>query len=369
MREKKVYEIMHGDRRVARIDTQGHCKIYFKSFLPWSLYLEETTDDIDILVNNITNFQHWCASRILTLDRQYAKLILNSIGASQAFTDKERANIALSYRCLSLTDIYWVRYRREKISFAEVNLYENHLDNALVDVSLRGKQLTIHNAHLEGEFAKDLATNGCYPKAWLRKGKHFQLYKDGGAQVVQNEVLASKVCQCFRCAQVTYRLGEYDGEMVSVSDIMTTKEQSIVSREAFEIYAENKEIDPMRYILKLDANAYYMMNILDYLIGNIDRHWGNWGFLMDNRRNKPISLHPLMDFNLAFQAYTNTEGANCQTVLPRHMTQKEAALEAVRKNGLHQIAEIQKEWFRGREEDYAMLLRRLEILRAGMAEH
>ena len=64
---KTVYEIMHGNRKVAWIDTQGRCKIYYKSFMPFSLYLEETENDIDTLVNNITNFYHWCASRILTL--------------------------------------------------------------------------------------------------------------------------------------------------------------------------------------------------------------------------------------------------------------------------------------------------------------
>ena len=25
-----------------------------------------------------------------------------------------------------------------------------------------------------------------------------------------------------------------------------------------------------------------MMNILDYLVGNTDRHWENWGLLVDN---------------------------------------------------------------------------------------
>ena len=50
---KTVYEIMHGNRKVAWIDTQGRCKIYYKSFMPFSLYLEETENDIDTLVNNV----------------------------------------------------------------------------------------------------------------------------------------------------------------------------------------------------------------------------------------------------------------------------------------------------------------------------
>ena len=43
-------------------------------------------------------------NRMMPPDRTYAKEILNSIGASQSVTDRERAQIALSYHCLSLLD-------------------------------------------------------------------------------------------------------------------------------------------------------------------------------------------------------------------------------------------------------------------------
>lgn len=91
-----VYRYVHMNRRVAKIDETGFCKVHYKSFMPYNLYLEEE-EDIDTLVNNITNFNYWCATRVLTLDRVYAKEILNSIGMTQAVTDKERAKIALSY--------------------------------------------------------------------------------------------------------------------------------------------------------------------------------------------------------------------------------------------------------------------------------
>lgn len=356
---KTVYEIMHGERRVAWVDSQGHCKIYFRSFLPYNLYLDDKEEDIDTLVDNVTNFWYWCATRVLTLDRQYAKEILNSIGASQAVTDRDRAQIALSYRCVSLTDIFWIRLRGEKICFAEINLYDNHLSNAFVDVALRGKQLTVNNR----ELAQDLSTNGCFPKAWLRTETGFQLIKDGGREAVEREVLASRICQCFSCRQVAYKEGEFEGEKVSASDIMTTKEWSIASREAFEIYAANKRLDAKRYILKLDGYGYYMMNILDYLVGNTDRHWGNWGLLIDNKSNKPIRLHDLMDFNQAFRSYDTLEGANCQTTLPQKMTQREAAVEAVKQIGLNQIREVLPEWFGEREEWFSMFEKRLELLR------
>lgn len=359
-RRKIVYEIMHGERKVAQIDTAGCCQIFERSFLPYNLYLEDTDTEIDTLVNNITNFYFWCASRVLTLDRIYAKEILNSIGATQAATDRDRAGIALAYHCLTLTDIFWVKQQSEELLFRKINLYENHLGNAFVDLTLKGKQMTVQNSSL---IADDLSTNGCFPKAWIRTEDTFRLLKDGSEEVVENEILASKVCQCFPCNQVFYQEGFFDGAKVSVSTLMTSTNYSIVSREAFEIYACNQEMDAMDYILKLDGYSYYMMNILDYLIGNTDRHWGNWGFLVDNRTNTPVGLHPLMDFNQAFHGYESLEGANCQTVLPKVMTQKEAAVEAVRQIGFHQEREIKEEWFIGREGLYEMLRKRLEILK------
>ena len=96
-------------------------------------------------------------------------------------------------------------------------------------------------------------------------------------------------------------LGEYDGEPVIVSDIMTTKADDLSYPEKLlEIYAVNKEIDLNEIIFEADAHS-YMMNILDYLVGNVDRHWGNWGFLIDNQKNKLI-LTSVDGFQPVFQA-------------------------------------------------------------------
>lgn len=353
-----TYEIMHGENLIATITLQGQCRILVPSYMPWNLYLEET-DELDGRVNNVTNFYYWCATRVLTMDRKYAKQILSSMGMSQVTTDKERAQIALSYHCLTLTDIYWVRTADESVSFAQINLYENHLQNAFVDVSLRGRQMTVGNVHL---LADDASTSGCFPKAWIREKDGFYLLKDGDERAVQNELLASRICQCFRCNQIVYEPYEYDGLRVARSHLMTGMEYSIVSREAFEIYAGNHDIDPMEYILNLDAYSFYMMNILDYLVGNTDRHWGNWGFLVDNKTGQALRLHDLMDFNQSFREYDTPEGAGCQTISNRKISQREAAIEAVQKVGLNQIAEVKEEWFEDRKADFLMFRQRLQQL-------
>ncbi len=356
---KDVYAIMHKDRKVAVIDESGRCRIYYKSFMPYNLYLEEA-DDIDTLISNITNFHYWCATRVLTLDRQYAKEILNSIGMLQAVTDRERAKIALSYRCASLTDVFWVKKQNERITFNEINLYDNHLDRTFIDIALKGRQYTVENEYL----ARDLATNGCFPKAWKRAGNSFVLLKDGGNEAVERELLASRICRCFDISQVLYEEDYFDGEKVTVSENITSKEYSIVSMEAFEIYSQNHNRNTQKYIKSLDRHNYYMMNIVDYLVGNTDRHWGNWGVLINNKNNKPVCIHKLMDFNQAFHAYDTIEGANCQTVFCKKMTQKEAAVTAVRCIGLNQTGEIKKEDFFRLPQYYDMFLQRLELLKS-----
>ena len=109
------FDIMHKDRRVARIYENGRAVINYKSFMPYNLYLQPE-DDMDTRVQNLTNFYFWCSSRLLTLDRKYAKEIMNNIGAMQATTDRERAMIAISYRALSLMDVFWVRTKEDKKS-------------------------------------------------------------------------------------------------------------------------------------------------------------------------------------------------------------------------------------------------------------
>lgn len=55
---KKSYEIMHGNKITARIHTQGQCVIYEPDFMPYNLFLDDTEEDIDTLVSNITNFYY-----------------------------------------------------------------------------------------------------------------------------------------------------------------------------------------------------------------------------------------------------------------------------------------------------------------------
>lgn len=105
------------------------------------------------------------------------------------------------------------------------------------------------------------------------------------------------------------------------------------------------------------------MNILDYLTGNTDRHPENWGFYVDNSNNKYTELYPLMDFNQCFGSYDTIDGTACQTVFPRKLTQREAAIEAVRVVGLRQIKEVDMNLFGDWKKEAEMFQKRLNELK------
>ena len=79
-----------------------------------------------------------------------------------------------------------------------------------------------------------------------------------------------------------------------------------------------------------------------------------------------IRLHDLMDFNRAFQQYDTPEGANCLTVGKRHLSQKDAAVEAVRNIGLNQVRQVEHAVFSGHPAWKATFEERLRVLRNAM---
>ena len=362
------YLIMHQDTTVATINSDGLCRILAPDFMPYNLYLEDS-DDISIRVENLDNFNYWCSSRVLPLDRVYAKEILNAIGAGQGITDRDRARIALTYRCVTLTDVFWVKRPDERITFSEINLYNHSLSDAFVEVSLFGKAPTAQNMELltSMDSAGDTSTQGAVPKAWIRRDGVFYLLKDGGERDVNAELLASRIARCFAVDQVLYEPATYNRQAVTRSRLITSPEYSIVPMEYVDVYAANHDTDRSSLIRVHDPYGFHMMNIVDYLVGNIDRHWGNWGFLIDNRTNLPVKLYPLMDFNKSFLAYDRLEGTRCLT-MDNAMSQMEAAIHGVQSVGLNQISDIKREWFSDPVQ-WEMFSRRLSVLQEQLYTH
>lgn len=316
--------LMYSDNEVCQINTKsGAVSIVEQGLMPFSLWLEESKD-LDNLVNNLVNFYAWCSSRVLSLDRVYAKEILNACNLQQAATDRDRAQIALSYHCLSLRDSYWVKKVQENKTWDEINLFENSLSNSLVDLSLLGKTITVDNVEM---IAADISSIGVFPKAWKREEDGFYLLKGDKEDSVRREVEASKILQELGIPVLEYSYASWEGQQVAKCKCFTSKETGIVTALDVNLWAVNEERAFESVVLSNYSKEYHLMNLADYLVGNIDRHQENWGFLI-NEQNVIIGFAPLMDFNHAFEA---TDITHClpELMFDRKVIQLEAAKKAL----------------------------------------
>lgn len=249
--------------------------------------------------NNYEAIISWLANRVLTLSRANAKCIYNMIGADQTQTDRNKAQIALVCRAVSLQDAYWVKLQDDNITWDQVDIHKNRLNEVITQVALHGKSLTLQGSLQSPEFT----TDGTYAKAWRRhKDGNVWLYKKGvnGNTESRIEVMCSNLLDKMNVSHVHYEAGEDEGAYVCMCPCITTSELSILTGLDFYSYCNRNGLDFEKEYLRIDADSMYKMWIVDYLIANRDRHSLNWGFFYNQDSMKILGCHPLFDHNNAF---------------------------------------------------------------------
>lgn len=307
--------LMSKDILILEIDLgTGEANIENEELVPLGMHIERNPHSIREFIRNRDSFNSWCASRVLTLDRKYAKKIYNALGFSQRLQESEKAALARSYRCLSLQDCYWVKRYGDCVRWNEISLFRNSLSEALVPIALRGETFTLQNRELHR--MPDVSTDGTYAKAWKRVNGRLVLYKPNDSEdtcEVAREVSASRVLDCFNVNHVKYERTEYDGLDVSECECMTSEERSIVFFYEIKKWCSHHGKDPVEFVTDRDADGYYKMMIANYLIGNVDLHDGNWGMFFHPDTGQLLRVFDLFDFNNAFDPhdYFSLDGGNC----------------------------------------------------------
>ena len=240
----------------------------------------------------------WVANRSSAKHRSHVNKILEMCGG------KTKSGFIALTHCLSLTDTLWVKSDRENVSWREVNLYENKFDEVISKLSFDGNGLF---GIQMSTTSPELTTDGAYDKCWLNEKDGIHLIKTGseGARNTglepYGEVLASQVFERI-CNSVPYTLRRFDGRVVSDCKLFTNEEFgykpiSVFLKsgikyglpETLEIYREFNCED-----------AFRRMVVADCITLNSDRHFGNFGFLVNNETFERTVLNPCFDFNMAF---------------------------------------------------------------------
>lgn len=288
-----IYEIKHFDTLLLRFSASEDSSEPEIQIL-WQNEAENELYPLDLTISE-EGIVKWLKHRTIPKNRAYVNNFLSKCGLSI----NRPINIIKVSKGLSLNDCYWVVEEGFDGTFDKFNLYDNRFSNILALIAFTGYGSSIRTSLSS---CPEFTTNGMLPKCWRREDGHIMLYKGGtsGASNAGNEpyseYYAYQIARIMGISAVPYGLSKWKGELCSTCELFTSKEYSfipvgrIVAKGGMKTVREYYEKLGAEYVRALDD-----MLVLDALIFNTDRHFGNFGFLVDNATNKIVSPAPLFD--------------------------------------------------------------------------
>lgn len=249
----------------------------------------------------------WLKHRTIPKNRAYVNTLLARCNLSV----NRPMKIIDVCRGLSLNDAYWVTREDFEGSFDKFNLYDNRFSQVIAMLAFTGYGSS--NIRSSVISSPEMTTNGMLPKCWRRINGKIYLYK-GGTSGASNtgyepysEFYASQLAQVMGINAIAYKLSKWKGILCSTCELFTSKEIAyipvgrIVKKGGMEAVEQYYADLGQEYL-----DALYDMFLFDAVICNVDRHYGNFGFLLDSHTNQIIAPAPLFDhgnslFNLAGQ--------------------------------------------------------------------
>ncbi|WP_270379574.1 HipA domain-containing protein [Faecalibacillus intestinalis] len=218
---------------------------------------------------------------------------------------------------LSLNDAYWICKKDKDDKYDDVNLYDNSFSNEISFAAFSG---------LNGEFdllslkspSPEFTTAGLLPKGWKKAKNDIVLFK-GGINPKQDknlepysEYYASQIAKRLGYRHVEYDLKEWNGILASTCKIFTSKDAGYIP---IAYYVPSGNIGDINEFLKkisiendILSNVYLdfqRMILFDALIYNKDRHFGNFGLLVNNHTMEIIGLCPIFDNGASLFSYAD----------------------------------------------------------------
>jgi hypothetical protein len=244
----------------------------------------------------------WIKSRTIPKNREYVYKILLELNLS--FDDIEGiVNISKS---LSLNDCYWIVQEDFTGLFTDYNLYDNDFNKTLSLLAYTGYGSVKQQGFIS---SPEFTTNGMLAKAWRKdplKRKGIFLYKSGSKGCANcgnepySEFYAFQIAKAMGLDVTAYSLAKWKGEVNSICELFSSKEYSFVP--IYRLVRGGGWDAVLAYYAELGDEFYEAlveMIIFDVIIVNTDRHFGNFGLLIDNKTNKIVKPAPIFDNGLS----------------------------------------------------------------------
>ncbi len=266
----------------------------------------------------------WLKHRTIPKNRAYVHNFLSKCGLNA----NRPMNIIKISKGLSLNDCYWVVEDGFEGSFDDYNLYDNRFNRILALIAFTGYGSSIRSSLAS---CPEFTTNGMLPKCWRRVDGTIKLYK-GGTKGFSNtgyepysEFYAAQIAEALGIDAIKYNLSKWNDELCSTCVLFTSKDFSFMPvGRLVTLGGMDAVIDYYQKLGDKYIEALHDMLLFDAIICNTDRHFGNFGFLIDTKTNTIAAPAPLFDhgnslFSLAGRddlVSENTLTAYADTLMP-----------------------------------------------------
>lgn len=264
-------------------------KIHNAEPMPISVYSDDETTLGE-------NFTQWWNGRSIPASRRQLRERLQELHVSAM------AEIINKSFGLSLSDQYWIKPLGTDIAWKDINFFTNEfstdMGEFLIDNRFNG-ELDMHSP--------DNTSDGLIQKKWIIEDGIRCLMKTGTPPFVQepfNEVIGSRLLACMSVPYAAYTLAEDDQRFYSKCSNFIDEDHEYVSayylcksmppKEGME--KEEQLRQAMEHHQIRDGEVFIQqMLCLDFIIMNVDRHWGNFGFIRNVNTLKVERPAPIFD--------------------------------------------------------------------------
>lgn len=288
------------------------------------------TDEASLLPLDMTandeGVGQWLRHRTIPKNRAFVHNFLSKCGLN---INRPMDVISVS-KGLSLNDVYWIVEDGFEGNFAKFNLYQNNFSNILALIAFTG-----YGSSLRSSLASspEFTTNGMLPKCWRRISGKVYLYK-GGTTGASNtgfepysEYYASEIAKAMEVNAIEYRLSRWKKTLCSSCELFTGMDYSYIpigrivrtgGMKAVRAFYENlgeEFIDALNEMIVFDA-----------IVCNTDRHFGNFGVLVDNVTNRIVKPAPLFDHGNSLFNFAGSDDLESEKKLEKYVSTLQPAL-------------------------------------------
>ena len=270
-------------------------------FDDWSVpYCEEIefyVDD-DLLPPGFSSIYDWLNKRNYAKHKEHLKkwLKLWQIDTLQGFVDVTHA--------LGLNDTLWVKKADSNLTWQNVSLYSNDFDDVAAKTAF---SKGLHGLQLSST-SPEFTSEGSFEKCWIRnKNGSISLYKKGSEGFINSglepysEFYSAQLSKLICRSALNYNLNKFKGHLVSSCNMFTDENNGFIPIYKYLDSSINYSFSKIISLLEKYGfdEDFRDMIVLDAVIINPDRHFGNFGFIVDNDTFRVKAFAPVFDHNLA----------------------------------------------------------------------